>query len=77
MRSKAESIAARLSAATGNTVASQETPDGVRLEVTVPNGLDGQQRSFLLAALADADSYGHERTVDTDYVWAMIHEGDQ
>jgi hypothetical protein len=73
-----ESITARLEAATGNTVARIEYPDHVRLEVAIPAGLTDQNRGFLLAALADADDYGHDRAdSEPEYVWASIKVEDE
>ncbi|MEU6342235.1 hypothetical protein ABZ883_14985 [Streptomyces sp. NPDC046977] len=73
MRPRIESIAARLLAATGTEVERAEDADGVRLTVPVPADIDDTQRAFLLAALADADGYGHEQTADgTERAWALI-----
>jgi hypothetical protein len=76
VRPRVESIAARLLAATGNEVRRLDGPAGIRLEVDVPADLSENSRSFVISALADADNYGHERTEDADYAWALISPGD-
>lgn len=72
MRPRIESIAARLFAAAGTEVERTEDVDGVRLTVAIPMAMDETRRSFLLAALADADDYGHDWTADGERAWALI-----
>ncbi|MBZ3906648.1 hypothetical protein [Streptomyces griseiscabiei] len=72
MRPKAESIAARLTDATGAEVRSAEFPLGVRLEVDLPRELSETSRRAVLAAIADADVYGHRRTGEGDHLWALV-----
>ncbi|WP_216590271.1 hypothetical protein [Streptomyces brasiliscabiei] len=72
MRPKAESIAARLAAATGAEVRSAEFPLGVRLEVALPRELSETSRRAVLATIADADAYGHRRTDESDHLWALV-----
>lgn len=76
MRARVSSIAARLYAATGGTeVVRTVLPDGsVRLEVAIPPGISPAGRRAVLAALADADGYGHGRTEDAEHVWATIDQ---
>ncbi|GAA3768182.1 hypothetical protein [Streptomyces chiangmaiensis] len=74
MRTKAESIAARLAAATGSEVHRTEGPAGVRLEANLPPELSEAAHEIVLSAIAEADAYGHERTEDRGYVWALVHE---
>ncbi|MDX3074638.1 hypothetical protein [Streptomyces sp. MI02-7b] len=77
MRPRIESIAARLLAVTQTEVERTQDTDGIRLSVTVPNDLDEHRRAFLLAALADADGYGHDRAEDgTEQAWALIFRSD-
>ncbi|MFF3948019.1 hypothetical protein OG937_10565 [Streptomyces sp. NBC_00510] len=78
MRPRIESIAARLLAATGTEVERREDQTGVRLIVALPEELDEPHRAFLLAALADADDYGHDHAGDgTQQAWALITGGTQ
>jgi hypothetical protein len=74
MRPRIESIAARLLAASGTEVERAEVGEGVRLTVAIPSTLDEQHRVFLLAALADADDYGHDCTADGEQAWALIRD---
>ncbi|MGI5143300.1 hypothetical protein [Streptomyces sp. CA-106110] len=73
MRSKAESIAARLAAAAGSEVHRTTGPAGIRLEADLPPELSEAAHEIVLSAIAEADAYGHERTGDRNYVWAMVH----
>ncbi|MEU3462624.1 hypothetical protein ABZ721_22120 [Streptomyces sp. NPDC006733] len=77
MRARVSHIAARLSAATGgNEVARTELPGGaVRLDVVIPADISSAGRYVVLAALADADGYGHGRTESEERVWATIDPG--
>ncbi|MDT0573982.1 hypothetical protein RM704_42160 [Streptomyces sp. DSM 3412] len=72
MRPKAECIAARLAVATGAEVRRQESAAGVRLEVDLPQELSAASRRAVLAAIADADAYGHRRTGESDHLWALV-----
>ncbi|GHE64566.1 hypothetical protein [Streptomyces capitiformicae] len=73
MRPKVESIAARLAVAARSEVRREEVPAGVRLEVDLPREqLSETARKTVLAAIADADAYGHERTGEGDYLWALV-----
>lgn len=72
MRPKAESIAARLADATGAEVRREEVPGGVRLEADLPRELSETTRRAVLAAIADADAYGHRRTGEGDRLWALV-----
>jgi hypothetical protein len=72
VRPKVESIAAQLAVATGAEVRREEGPVGVRLEADLPQDLKEIGRKAVLAAIVDADAYGHERTGEGDYVWALI-----
>ncbi|MGW7688780.1 hypothetical protein ACWGMA_07790 [Streptomyces asiaticus] len=69
---RAESLAARLAALTGNQP--RVTTDGprTRIEVDLPERLSGQARHNLLVALAGANQCGHQ--VDDGYVWAELVE---
>lgn len=79
MRARISHIAARLLAATGgNEVVRSNLPNGgVHLEVVIPEGITPAGRRAVLAALADADSYGHGRTEDREHVWANINPGER
>ena len=78
MRPKVESIAARLAVATGAEVRRKETAVDVRLEVDLPRELSDVARRAVLAAIADADAYGHRRTGESDCLWALvIHRAEQ
>jgi hypothetical protein len=70
---KVESIAARLAAATGSEVQRKQVAAGVRLEVGLRQDLCESRRKAVLAVIADADTYGHERTADGDRLWVLIH----
>ncbi|MER6157864.1 hypothetical protein ABT147_20300 [Streptomyces sp. NPDC001868] len=72
MRPKAESIAARLADATGAEVRREAVPGGIRLRVELPRDLSETTRRAVLAAIADADAYGHGRTAEGDYLWALV-----
>ncbi|MDX3643745.1 hypothetical protein [Streptomyces sp. MB09-02B] len=72
MRSKAECIAARLAVATGAEVRREETAVGVRLEVDLPSELSETSRRVVLAAITGTDAYGHRRTGESDYLWALV-----
>ena len=72
MRPKVESIAARLAVATGSQVRREEDPSGIRLEVDLPQELSETARRTVLAAIADADAYGHGLTGEGDHLWALI-----
>lgn len=67
---RAESLAARLAALTGNQP--QLIPEGVgtRIEIELPPTLSRSVRRSLLVALADADQCGH----GGGYVWAEIRD---
>ncbi len=55
-----------------------KAPAGVRLEVNLPRNLSEASRSAVLAAIADADAYGHRRTGESDCLWALvIHEAEE
>jgi hypothetical protein len=61
-----------LAAATGLQPRTRAMPGGVRIEADLPDQLAPAARSAILAALGIADSYGHERTPDCEFVWALI-----
>lgn len=73
MRPKVESIAARLSAALNTEVRRTNGPHGVRLEADLPADLGEARRAATLAAISEADSFGHQRTGRGDLVWAFIN----
>jgi hypothetical protein len=76
--SKAKSIAARLAEATGADVRREEASVGIRLEVDLPRDLSEASRRAVLAAIANAEAYGHRRTGDSDCLWALvIHEAEE
>ncbi|MFE7838706.1 hypothetical protein ACFU53_22435 [Streptomyces sp. NPDC057474] len=70
---KVESIAVRLALATGSEVRRNESAAGVRLEADLPQNLSETKRKAVLAVIADADTYGHERTAAGDRLWVLIH----
>jgi hypothetical protein len=72
VRPQVESIAARLAEATGVDVHREEVPGGVRLQVDLPRELSETTRTAVLAAIADADAYGHGRTGERDRLWALV-----
>ncbi|MER5384266.1 hypothetical protein ABT040_29010 [Streptomyces sp. NPDC002688] len=76
MRSRVEGIAARLSRALKTPVRRAEGPNGIRLEADLPPDLTETERKVTLAAISDADSFGHERTRRGDLVWAFINSED-
>lgn len=69
---KVESIAVRLAVATGCDVRRNEIAGGIRLEADLPAYLSEPRRKVVLAVVADADTYGHERTADGDRLWVLI-----
>jgi hypothetical protein len=70
---RVETIAARLSAALGTHIRRLGSPSGVRLEADLPPDLPETKRRDLLAAIADADAYGHEHTGRSNFVWVFIN----
>ncbi|MER5880685.1 hypothetical protein ABT119_32810 [Streptomyces sp. NPDC001910] len=72
MRSKVESIAARLSGALNTEVRRSDELRGVRLEADLPSNLGEEERAATLAAISEADSFGHQRTGRGDLIWAFI-----
>lgn len=71
-RSRVEALAARLEALTGREPRTRDHPPHVRVEVDLPDPLPDADRMPLLAALAEADRYGHDMTADAASVWAEI-----
>lgn len=69
---KVETIAVRLAVATGSEVRRNEVTAGIRLEADLPQNLSETRREAVLAVVADADTYGHERTADGDRLWVLI-----
>lgn len=69
---KVESTAVRLAVATGSEVRRKQVPAGIRLEADLPQHLDEPRRKAVLAAVADTDAYGHERTAEGDRLWVLI-----
>lgn len=61
-----------LAVATGTQPRETRTEDGIRIEADLPGELTPTTRSAILAALGAADSYGHTRTPDTEFVWAEL-----
>lgn len=61
-----------LTAAVGGESRLDKTPDRIRVETDLPEGLAPVTRAAVLTALAIADRYGHARTHDGDTVWAEL-----
>ncbi|ORT58492.1 hypothetical protein [Streptomyces sp. CB03238] len=71
-RTRAAVLAAHFAAMAGREPQARETPEVIRIEVAMPVRLSEPGRRALLSALADADRYGHDITVDGATVWAEI-----
>ncbi|MDN3293108.1 hypothetical protein QWM81_03405 [Streptomyces ficellus] len=71
-RSRAAALAAHLAAMAGGEPQARETPELIRIGVALPARLSEAGRRALLAALADADRYGHDLTVDGATLWVEI-----
>lgn len=71
----AAAIAARLTAVTRYGARVEETTRSIRIEVPLPDRLSDTARESLLAALADADRFGHDLAPDGGSVWAEIDTG--
>ncbi|MBT2400775.1 hypothetical protein [Streptomyces sp. ISL-100] len=69
---QAAAIAAMLTAATGGEPRLDETPDRIRVETDLPEHPSLVTRTAVLAALARAARFGHNRTADGDVVWAEL-----
>lgn len=69
---QATAIAARLGAALGTEPDVTDTGDGIRIQVSLPEQLSVTQQNAVLAALADADQYGHTTAATGRTVWALI-----
>lgn len=69
---RAESLAARLAALTGNQPQLIAGSAGVRIEVELPTKLSRAVQRSLLVALADADKCGHDPAAG--YVWAEVRD---
>ncbi|MEV5787442.1 hypothetical protein AB0L42_41760 [Streptomyces sp. NPDC052287] len=50
---------------------------GIRLEADLPPDLTEARRKITLAAMSEADAFGHERTSNGDIVWAQINHEDE
>ncbi|MFI0238244.1 hypothetical protein [Streptomyces sp. NPDC016845] len=66
------SLAARLTALTGNEARSKEAADRIRITCALPPRLTEQSRRLLMLALAEADRYGHDVTARGAHIWAEI-----
>lgn len=70
---QAAALAAMLAAATGSEPRTTETGVGIRVEADLPPEVTSATRMTILAALAGAPAYGHERRLDgAEIVWAVI-----
>jgi hypothetical protein len=69
---KIESIATRLASIMGSEVRRKRVTGGVRLELDLHQDLCGSKRQAVLTAIADTDTYGHDRTRAGEYLWALI-----
>jgi len=68
-------LASRLATAAGARVHIRRRADGgYRVEAALPGGLSEQAHRDVLAALADADRYGHQYTAAAHRVWAELDE---
>ncbi|GAB2986575.1 hypothetical protein GCM10023080_060040 [Streptomyces pseudoechinosporeus] len=74
-KSQAVALAARLTALTGHQAYAEEFADRIRVSITLPARLTDVCRRSLLAALADADRYGHDVTERGATVWAEVDGG--
>ncbi|WP_146252283.1 hypothetical protein [Streptomyces carminius] len=63
--------------ATGNEPRNSKASTGVRVEIDLPDGLNGVRWRAILAALTQADRYGHTRADHGATVWAEIDQDDQ
>lgn len=75
-RSQAVALAAKLTALTGHEALTEEFTDRIRVVITLPAWLTDVRRRSLLAALADADRYGHDVTACGATLWAEVDSGD-
>ncbi|WP_052744433.1 hypothetical protein [Streptomyces odonnellii] len=72
---QAAALAALLESIIGGKSRIQDTGEGsTRIEADLPDDLRPHTRSRILAALALADRYGHDRAADRDAVWAELDE---
>lgn len=74
-KSRAVALAARLTALAGRVAYTEEFTDWIRVGVTLPSRLADARCRSLLAALADADRYGHDVTERGAVIWAEIDHG--
>ncbi len=70
--SRAREIAGRLTVATGGRARTVETADAVRVEADVPTEVTVDVLTAIIAALARADRFGHDRVGTGAVVWAEI-----
>ncbi|MGK5640078.1 hypothetical protein ACSNOK_17425 [Streptomyces sp. URMC 126] len=73
-KAQAVALAARFAAATGQTPHTDETPARIRVEVNLPRELSDAARRIVVAALAEADRYGHDHTSAGAVVWAEVEQ---
>ncbi|MFF3871363.1 hypothetical protein [Streptomyces sp. NPDC001978] len=71
-KSQAAALAARFTTLTGHEARIEELADRIRVRVTLPTRLSDVRRRSLLAALAEADRYGHDATAYGATVWAEV-----
>jgi hypothetical protein len=62
-------------ALTGHEALIEELADRIRVRIPLPVRLSDVRRRSLLAALADADRYGHDATERGATVWAEVDGG--
>lgn len=74
-KSKAVALAAQLSVLTGHTALIEEFTDRIRVRIALPAHLTDTCRRALLVALAEADRYGHDVTVERSAIWAEVDVG--
>lgn len=65
-------LAARFTAVTGNEARTEALPERFRISVPLPERLTETRCRLLLAALADADRYGHDVTAWGAVLWAEV-----
>ncbi|MFI1409992.1 hypothetical protein ACH4Y0_08780 [Streptomyces sp. NPDC020707] len=65
-------MAAKLAALTAHEAHAEEFADRIHIRVPLPACITDVRRRALLAALADADRYGHDMTGLGGAVWAEI-----
>ncbi len=72
--SRATALARQLAAATGREPRTDETPERIRIEADLPDEPTNSARDGILAAVTQADRYGHDRTGSGGIVWMELDQ---